>query len=72
MTGPAPRSGNGVSHSHRSIKRRFEASVHRRRYRGPSEQRRVTLAVSARGMRVIEKRGIDAIVRELRLRGEIL
>ena len=70
VTGAVGRSGNNISHSHRRTKRRFEVNVQTKRYWVPSEQRNVTLTVSAKGIKTIDRRGIDAIVQELRSRGE--
>jgi large subunit ribosomal protein L28 len=70
VTGAVGRSGNNISHSHRRTKRRFEVNVQTKRYWVPSEQRNVTLTVSAKGIKTIDRRGIDAVVQELRSRGE--
>ena len=70
VTGAVGRSGNNISHSHRRTKRRFEVNVQTKRYWVPSEQRHVTLTVSAKGIKTIDRRGIDAVVKELRARGE--
>jgi len=72
VTGREPAFGNNVSHSHRRTKRRFDVNVQRKRYWVPSEGRYVTLRVSARGIKVIDARGIDAVVADLRARGERL
>lgn len=70
VTGAVGRSGNNISHSHRRTKRRFEVNVQTKRYWVPSEKRNVTLTVSAKGIKTIDRRGIDAVVQELRSRGE--
>ncbi len=70
VTGAVGRSGNNISHSHRRTKRRFEINVQTKRYFIPSEQRHVTLTVSAKGIKTIDRRGIEAVVKELRARGE--
>lgn len=62
VTGRRPGFGHHVSHSHRRTKRRFGVNVQRRRYWVPSLGRHVTLRVSARGIKVIDVRGIDAVV----------
>lgn len=69
VTGAVPRSGNNVSHSQRRTKRRFSPNIQRKRYWLPSEQRFVRLTVSARGMKIVDARGIERVVRELRSRG---
>ncbi|KRB80368.1 50S ribosomal protein L28 [Nocardioides sp. Root190] len=71
VTGVGPRFGNHVSHSHRRTRRRFDANIQRKRYWVPSEGRHVTLRVSARGIKTIDQRGIEAVVAELRTRREI-
>lgn len=69
VTGARPAFGNNVSHSHRRTRRRFNVNVHRKRYWVPSLGRHVTLRVSARGIKTIDQRGIDAVVAEILSRG---
>ncbi len=71
VTGARPRFGNQVSHSHRRTRRRFDVNVQRKRYWVPSLGRHVTLRVSARGIKTIDQRGIEAVVADLRARGGI-
>ena len=70
VTGKKPMSGNNVSHAHNVSKRRFLPNLHRKRFWVPSEKRFITLTVSARGIKTISKKGIDAVVRELRAKGQ--
>ncbi|NYI99399.1 large subunit ribosomal protein L28 [Nocardioides thalensis] len=70
VTGARPAFGNNVSHSHRRTKRRFDVNVQRKRYWVPSLGRQVTLRVSARGIKAIDQRGIEAVVSDLARRGE--
>ncbi len=72
VTGARPGFGNNVSHSHRRARRRFDANVQSKRYWVPSLGRRVTLRVSPRGIRSIDRLGIDAVVATLLSRGERL
>ena len=72
VTGARPGFGNNVSHSHRRTRRRFDANVQSKRYWVPSLGRRVTLRVSPRGIRSIDRLGIDAVVATLLARGERL
>lgn len=65
VTGAQPGFGNNVSHSHRRTRRRWNVNVQSKRFWVPSLGRQVTLRVSARGIKTIDKRGIDAVVREL-------
>lgn len=70
VTGAKPGFGHSISHSHRRTKRRFDVNVQKKRYWVPSLGRTVTLTVSPRGMRTIDKRGIEAVVQQVRARGE--
>ncbi|MFM1892353.1 MAG: ribosomal protein [Pseudomonadota bacterium] len=70
VTGKRPLTGNNVSHSNRKTKRRFLPNLHYHRFWVESENRWVRLRVSSSGMRIIDKRGIDAVLAELRARGE--
>lgn len=70
VTGAVPGFGHAISHSHRRTKRRFDVNVQNKTYWVPSLGRKVTLRVSPRGIRTIDKRGIEAVVVDLRARGE--
>lgn len=70
VTGKAPSFGNAVSHSNRRTKRRFDPNIQNKRYWLPSEQRFVRLRLSVKGMRVIDARGIERVVADIRARGE--
>lgn len=70
VTGARPGFGHNVSHSHRRTKRRFDVNVQRKRYWVPSLGRHVTLRVSARGIKAIDQRGIEAVVADFARRGE--
>ena len=70
VTGKRPLSGNNVSHAHNKTRRRFLPNVHDHKFWLETEQRFVKLRVSAKGMRIIDKRGIDQVVSDLRSRGE--
>ena len=61
---------HSISHSHRRNKRRFDPNVQKKTYWVPSLRRKVTLNVSAKGIKVIDARGIDAVVAEIIARGE--
>lgn len=69
VTGRGPGHGKQVSHSHRRTPRRWQPNIQPRRYWVPSENRWVRLRVSVKGMKTIDKRGIDAVVADLRARG---
>jgi len=70
ITGKRPITGNNVSHANNKTRRRFLPNLHTHRFWVDSEGRWVRLRVSAQGMRIIDKRGIDAVLLELRSRGE--
>jgi large subunit ribosomal protein L28 len=63
-------SGNNVSHAHNKTRRRFLPNLHTHRFWLESEKRFVKLRVSSKGMRIIDKRGIDDVVAELRTQGQ--
>jgi large subunit ribosomal protein L28 len=70
VTGKAPMAGNNVSHSQRKTRRRFLPNLHTHRFWVESENRWVKLRVSTKGMRTIDKNGIDTVLAEMRARGE--
>ena len=70
VTGKRPISGNNVSHSNIKSKRRFLPNLHSHRFWVESENRWVKLRVSTKGLRIIDKKGIDAVLSDLRSRGE--
>ncbi|MHA6802282.1 50S ribosomal protein L28 [Salinifilum ghardaiensis] len=70
VTGRVPGYGNHVSHSHRRTRRRWEPNLQRRHYWLPSESRWIRLRVSTKGVKTIDRHGIEAIVARMRKRGE--
>ena len=70
VTGRKPGFGKSVSHSHRRTNRRWNPNVQRRRFDLPSEGRTITLTVSTKGLKVIDRDGIEAVVAKIRARGE--
>lgn len=70
VTGKRPITGNNVSHANNKTKRRFEPNLHHHRFWVESEKRFVRLRVSSKGMRIIDKKGIDSVLAEIRSRGE--
>ena len=70
ITGKRPITGNNVSHSNRKTKRRFLPNLQYHRFWVESENRFVRLRISTKGMRIIDKKGIDTVLAELRARGE--
>ncbi|MEE4300719.1 MAG: 50S ribosomal protein L28 [Pseudomonadales bacterium] len=70
VTGKRPMTGNNVSHAHNKTRRRFSPNLHTHRFWVESERRFVRLRVSSKGLRIIDKRGIDAVLADMRSRGE--
>jgi large subunit ribosomal protein L28 len=70
VTGRASGFGNTVSHSHRRSRRRWSPNIHLKRYYLPSEDRWIRLRLSAKGIEVIDRDGIEAVVARLRREGE--
>jgi large subunit ribosomal protein L28 len=70
VTGKRPITGNNVSHAQNKTKRRFLPNLQYHRFWVPSENRWVRLRVSAKGMRIIDKKGIETVLEEMRKRGE--
>ena len=69
VTGKGPMSGNNVSHAHNKTRRRFLPNLQSKRFWLESEQRWVRLRVSHKGMRIIDKHGIEKVVSDLRAAG---
>ena len=69
VTGKRPVSGNNVSHAHNKTKRRFNPNLHNHRFWVESENRWVRLKVSSKGMRIIDKKGIDVVLADIRKAG---
>jgi large subunit ribosomal protein L28 len=69
VTGKAPLVGNNVSHSNRHTKRRYEINLRNKRFWLEDEKRWITLRISARGMRLIDKLGLPRVLAEMRSRG---
>lgn len=70
VTGKRPMSGNNVSHAKNRTRRRFLPNLHSHRFWVESEQRWVRLRLSAKGLRIIDKKGIDDVLADMRRRGE--
>ena len=70
VTGKRPVTGNNVSHAKNRTRRRFLPNLHHHRFWVESEKRFVSLRVSSKGMRIIDKNGIDQVLCEIRARGE--
>lgn len=70
VTGKRPAVGNNVSHAINKTRRRFLPNLHHHRFWVESENRWVRLRLSTKAMRIIDKKGIDAVLAEMRARGE--
>lgn len=70
VTGKRPLTGNNVSHAKNRTRRRFLPNLHFHRFWVESEKRWVRLRVSSHGLRVIDRLGIDAVLADMRARGE--
>lgn len=72
ITGKKPQNGHHVSHANNKTNRRFLPNLQNRRFWSEEENRWVRLRVSNAGLRVIDKKGIDVVIADLRARGEKL
>ena len=70
VTGKRPISGNNVSHAKNRTRRHFLPNLHQHRFWLQTEKRFVTLRVSSKGMRIIDKLGIEQVLADIRARGE--
>ncbi|MEU4417805.1 MULTISPECIES: 50S ribosomal protein L28 [Nocardia] len=70
VTGRKPGFGKAVSHSHRRTSRRWNPNIQHKTYYLPSEGRRITLTVSTKGIKTIDRDGIEAVVARIRARGD--
>ena len=70
VTGKKAMVGNHVSHAKNRVKRLFKPNLHKHKFWVESEKNFITLTVSAKGMRTIDKNGIDQVLADIRSRGE--
>ena len=70
VTGKKPMFGNNVSHANNKSRRRFNVNLQKKRFWLPDEKRYVTLRVSTKGMRIIDKKGIRKVINELKEQGK--
>ena len=71
VTGKGPMVGNNVSHANNKTKRRFMPNLQYRRIWVETENRWIRLRITGAGLRLIDKKGIDAVLADLRARGEV-
>ena len=69
VTDKKPMPGNNVSHAHNKTRRRFSPNIQSHRFWVQSENRFVKLRVSTKGMRIIDKVGIDQVLADIRKKG---
>mgnify|MGYP006209272665 CR=1 FL=1 len=69
VTGKRPQSGNNVSHAKNRTRRRFTPNLHSHRFWVETEKRFVKLRLSSKGMRIIDKLGIDSVLADIRANG---
>lgn len=68
VTGKRPQAGNNVSHAHNKTKRRFLPNIHKRRFWVEGLKRFITLWVSSKGLRIIDKKGIESVLDDIKKR----
>ena len=69
VTGKKPMFGNNVSHAKNKTRRKFNVNLQKKKFWVPDENRYITLRLSMHGLRIINKKGISRVVKELRDRG---
>ena len=69
VTGKKPMFGNNVSHANNKTRRRFNINLQKKKFWLPDEKRFVTLRLSTRGIRIIDKKGISRVIKELKQKG---
>ena len=70
VTGKGPMSGNNISHANNKTKRRFLPNLQRRRFWVESENRWISMRLTNAALRTIDKNGIDAVLTDMRARGD--
>ncbi len=70
VTGKRPLSGNNVSHAHNKTRRRFLPNLQSHKFWVESENKWIRLRVSTKGLRIIDKIGIDAVLKDMRSKGQ--
>ena len=72
VTGKKPMFGNDVSHANNKTRRKFNVNLQRKKFWLPEENRYITLRLSMHGLRIINKKGISRVIKELRAKGSKL
>ena len=71
ITGKRPLTGNNVSHANNKTKRRYLPNLQSKRFWLESEKRFIRIRVTTRGMRIIDKLGLEAVLKDIKLREQI-
>jgi len=71
ITGKGPMSGHNVSHANNKTKRRYLPNLQSKRFWLEEEKRFIRLRVTTRGMRIIDKHGIEAVLKDMKLREQV-
>ena len=69
VTGKKPMFGNNVSHANNKTRRKFNVNLQKKRFWIPEENRYITLRLSMHGLRIINKKGISRVLKEMRAKG---
>ena len=70
VTGKKPMFGNNVSHANNKTRRKFNVNLQKKKFWLPEENRYITLSLSMHGLRIINKKGISRVIREMRENGQ--
>ena len=69
VTGKKPMFGNNVSHANNKTRRKFNVNLQKKKFWVPEENRYITLRLSMHGLRIINKKGISRVLKEIRAKG---
>ena len=72
VTGKKPMFGNNVSHANNKTRRKFNVNLQKKKFWLPEENKYITLRLSMHGLRIINKKGISRVVKEMRAKGSKL
>ena len=69
VTGKKPMFGNNVSHANNKTRRKFNVNLQKKKFWLPDENRYISLRLSMHGLRIINKKGISRVVKDMRAKG---
>ena len=69
VTGKKPMFGNNVSHANNKTRRKFNVNLQKKKFWVPEENRYITLRLSMHGLRIINKKGISRVLKDMRAKG---